>query len=78
MKKIEIYLILFKKLFKNASNDLDIFEKNPENVKRTLEKQKNYTLDATKIVEYDLKNTLTNLVQFIFGSCRYLKIKILA
>lgn len=47
---------------------MDIFEKEDSNLIRTFEKQKNYSLDASKIVEYDLKNTLTKLVQFIFGN----------
>ncbi|CAF0836153.1 unnamed protein product [Brachionus calyciflorus] len=62
-------------LFRNAANEMDIFEKDPSNLKRTSEKQKNYTLDACKIVEYDLKNTLTNLVQFIFGTSSKINMK---
>lgn len=49
---------------------MEIFEKDPNNLKRNSEKQKLYTLDACKVVEYDLKNCLTNLVQFIFGNCK--------
>jgi phenylalanyl-tRNA synthetase alpha chain len=51
----------------------DIFEKNKNelsaNKRENNEKQAVYTRDASKLVELDLKNTLTSLVQFIFGSC---------
>jgi len=50
--------------------DLDIFEKQQDQIIRNSEKQKLYTLDATKLVELEMKNTLTNLVQFIFGSSK--------
>lgn len=49
---------------------MDIFEKDAANLARTTEKQQNYTIDASKIAEYDLKNTLTKLVQFIFGNSK--------
>ena len=47
---------------------MQIIENDCSNLKDTNEKQKFYTLDATKIAEYDLKNCLTNLVQFVFGT----------
>jgi hypothetical protein len=56
------------KIFNDSNDDLHVIEPNPANQIETNEKQKIYSLDATKIAEYDLKNTLTNLVQFIFGN----------
>lgn len=55
-------------MFKDETLEMDVFERDPANLKRTIEKQKNYTIDASKVVEYDLKNTLTKLVQFVFGN----------
>jgi phenylalanyl-tRNA synthetase alpha chain len=54
---------------------LEIFEKNPDFLKRTSEKQEVYSLDACKLVELELKGVLTNLVQFIFGSSNKLNTK---
>ena len=56
------------KLFKEANADMSIFESDESQRVQTSEKQKVYTLDASKLVEYDLKNCLTNLVSFIFGN----------
>jgi hypothetical protein len=53
---------------------LEIFEKDNANFRRTNEKQQLYTLDACKVVELDLKNTLEKLVTFIFGKCEQKKI----
>ena len=58
--------------------ELDIFEKTKGDDIRTSEKQGIYTLDATKLVELEMKNTLTNLAQFIFGSSKSVKAKISA
>lgn len=55
------------------STSVDIFETNSSLAKRTGQKQAEHTLNASKLVEDDLKNTLTNLVQFIFGSCKLIK-----
>ena len=49
---------------------LNVFEKDKALMVRNSEKQSVYTLDATKIVEYEMKNVLTGLVQFIFGSSK--------
>lgn len=54
---------------------LDIFEKEPDCLVRNNEKQRLYTLDATKLVELEMKNCLTNLVQFIFGSSHKLNMR---
>lgn len=56
------------KLFQSETTDLEIFEKEP--TVRGSDKQQVYTLDATKLVELDLKNCLEGLVQFIFG-CKF-------
>lgn len=48
--------------------EMDIFEKDSTQLVRDDGKQKEYTLDASKLVELEMKNTLTNLVQFVFGS----------
>ena len=63
-----------EKLF-GESKDLDIFEKDPGNLQRTTEKQRPYTLDATKLVELEMKTCLTNLVHFIFDSRKLLEQK---
>jgi hypothetical protein len=47
---------------------MKLFEEEPS--KRTIDKQSVYSLDACKIVEYELKECLTSLVQFIFGSSK--------
>lgn len=54
---------------------LNVFEKDKALMVRNSEKQSVYTLDATKIVEYEMKNVLTGLVQFIFGSTHKLNMK---
>ena len=47
---------------------MSIFESDVSQRVQTSEKQKVYTLEASKLVEDDLKNCLTNLVSFIFGN----------
>lgn len=39
------------------------------NDKRTKAKQECYADEAVKLVEYDMKNCLTGLTQFIFSTC---------
>jgi hypothetical protein len=39
------------------------------NDKRTKVKQECYADEAVKLVEYDMKNCLTGLTQFIFSTC---------
>lgn len=61
----EANLNKFVKLFEenngpNASNGRDIFSN---------EQKLTYSPEAIKKVEENLKDTLTSLVQFIFGSC---------
>ena len=61
--------MFYLKLFNDSKeSDIEIFETNVVNQVETNDKQKLYTLDACKVVEYDLKNCLTNLVNFIFGN----------
>jgi phenylalanyl-tRNA synthetase alpha chain len=63
--------IFIKNELFNDDGATDIFEKQSDcsNKQRNTEKQACYTLDATKIVEYEMKNVLTSLANFIFGSC---------
>ena len=64
---------LFNKhdLFKNPNdNSLEIFEKSSElPLKRQENKQETHTLEASKLIEYDLKKCLTDLVLHLFGKC---------
>jgi phenylalanyl-tRNA synthetase alpha chain len=59
----------------SAKNDtgMDIFERKESSSSsssgRSAEKQAVYTMDASKLVEFDLKNCLTGLAEFVFGSC---------
>lgn len=63
---------LFNKhdLFKNVTNnnDLEIFEKHESEI-RDSSKQETHTLEATKLIEHDLKKCLSDLVLHIFGKC---------
>ena len=43
--------------------DLSIFE----NSKRTADKQESHSLEAAKLLEYDLKKTLSGLADCLFG-----------
>lgn len=55
-------------LFSDAGggdSSLKILEKTP--TERVSDKQEHYTLDATRIVEYHLKYTLTQMVEYLFG-----------
>ena len=62
-------------LFKDSGDQYEIFEKSESGLVKTNEKQKEYTLDATKLAELELKNVLINLVQFIFGASNKLNYK---
>ncbi|XP_004206650.3 phenylalanine--tRNA ligase, mitochondrial [Hydra vulgaris] len=53
-------------IFQDSLDDsLRLIEKNP--TKRTFEKQELITLDATKFLEFNLKYTLSKLVEHLFG-----------
>ena len=55
-------------LFQSANDEtLDIFEKDPDFMVETQDKQTSHTLDAAKMVELDLKRTLEELVKDLFG-----------
>ena len=55
-------------LFQSANDEtLDIFEKDPDFMVETQDKQTPHTLDAAKMVELDLKRTLEELVKDLFG-----------
>lgn len=47
--------------------NLQLFEQSS----RSAHKQETHTLEATKLVEFDLKQTLTQLMTHIFGDGRY-------
>ncbi|KAG5268907.1 hypothetical protein AALO_G00217780 [Alosa alosa] len=53
-------------LFANVTNgeELNLFEKRG---RRTPQKQKTHTLEAVKLVEFSLKQTLTHLIRHLFG-----------
>ena len=40
-------------------------------VKRTHDKQETHSLDAVKLLEFDLKQTLLGLAQKLFGKCKF-------
>ena len=48
----------------------------PNNSKRTSDKQESHTLDAAKLLEYDLKNTLSSLAHHLFGDGELIKMGI--
>lgn len=54
-------------LFKENAEKLNLFETNDEFKTRSNSKQELHTLETTKLLEYDLKTCLTDLVKFIFG-----------
>lgn len=56
-------LQIFKR-FTSDHNDLSVFEQG----KRTSDKQQSHTMDAVKLLEHDLKNSLVGLVYHLFGS----------
>lgn len=58
---------LFKK---ESSNDygLNLFESNPDFKRETSEKQSMHTMDAVKMMEINLKETLNKLMQSLFGN----------
>lgn len=45
--------------------ELSLFERGG---RRSPEKQETHTLEAVKLVEFDLKRTLTQLVSYLFGA----------
>ena len=49
----------------------DIFEQENKLPQRTDQKQSVYTQIATDLVEQEMKQVLTSLTQFIFGTCKY-------
>lgn len=56
-----------RQLFSRVQNggELSLFERGG---RRTPEKQETHTLEAVKLVEFDLKRTLTQLVSYLFGA----------
>lgn len=50
------------------SSGIQVFSKDPKDDLK--QKQGVYTLDATKMVETELKNCLTGLAEFVFGGCK--------
>jgi phenylalanyl-tRNA synthetase alpha chain len=59
----------------DPTEHISIFEKDPKLLVRTDRKQKVYSEYATEIVEYEMKTTLTNLVNYIFGSSKFVLFK---
>ena len=57
---------IFLQVFKNCDNDdkIAVFENKGA---RTTEKQEQHTLEATKVMESELKSTLAALAQELFG-----------
>lgn len=56
----------------DPNEQISIFETDAKQLLRTDRKQRVYSEYATEIVEYEMKTTLTNLVNFIFGSSNVL------
>lgn len=54
---------------RSSTSDIEIFSKKNDDVS-SAERQGVYTLDASKIVESELKNCLTGLAEFVFGGCK--------
>lgn len=51
----------------DGQSNLEIIEKNPDKQVRTNEKQELYKLEASKLTERELKNTLEGLTKKLFG-----------
>lgn len=68
MKYIQL---LFFQLCDVASADIKIFES--ISIKDTEDRQAEHTVDATKIMEKELKTTLINLVETLFGEGKIVK-----
>lgn len=58
---------MFPQLFQKVKNseDLSLFEAGG---RRTPHKQETHSLEAVKLLEFDLKHTLTRLVTHLFGA----------
>ena len=52
-----------------SGEDLSLFERGG---RRTPQKQERHTLEAVKLVEFNLKQTLTLLIKHLFGEGREL------
>lgn len=59
--------VAFPQLFQKVKNseDLSLFEGGG---RRTPHKQETHSLEAVKLLEFDLKHTLTRLVTHLFGA----------
>lgn len=59
--------VAFPQLFQKVKNseDLSLFEAGG---RRTPHKQETHSLEAVKLLEFDLKHTLTRLVTHLFGA----------
>ena len=55
--------------------DLTLFEDSRRG-KRTRDKQEAHSLDAAKLMDYDLKATLVSLAHYLFGKGKFVLIKI--
>ena len=71
-----IHLYLFVQLFSKSDNsdgDLRLFENDFED---TIEKQACHTMEAAKLVEYDLKHTLEKCLMDIFGPSKLIYLNV--
>ena len=58
---------LFKKE-RSSHSGLELFESHPDSERDTSEKQSMHTMDAVKMMEINLKETLNKLMQSLFGN----------